>query len=539
MVTRGKTGSLKPTKKLNLFHSTCASEAPTAPSTFSEANKSIEWRRAMADEFFALQTQGTWSLVSPPLNSSVLGCKWTYHLKLHSDGSIAKHKARLVALGNHQEYGMDYTETFSPVAKLPTIRILLTIALHNDWPVQQLDVVNAFLHGSLSETVYMSQPPGFEDATHPNHVCLLHKAIYGLKQAPRQWYNTLTSFLVSLGFSHSTSDPSLLILTKGNIKLFLLIYVDDILLTGNDPTALNNTINQLQQQFRMKILGPVSSFLGISITRTQDSYFLGQKLYAQSILQTAKLEACKPLSNPTCTKLPQVFSSDPVLDDPVMYRRITGSLQYLTLTRPDISFSVNLLSQHMHQPQPNHVFLLKRLLRYIQGTLHYGIPIHKSNFRLSAYSDADWAGDPISRKSTSGYCSYLGTTLISWTVKKQTTVARSSTESEYRSLAALAADVIWIRRILTDFGIPQDVPTDIFCDNTSAIALANNHVFHARTKHIEIDHRFLRDHIQQGTIRILPISTKDQIADILTKSLSTPRFHELRSKLKVFQDPSV
>lgn len=193
----------------------------------------------------------------------------------------------------------------------------------------------------------------------------------------------------------------------------------------------------------------------------------------------------------------------------------------------------------MHQPQPQHAFLLKRLLRYIKGTLDYGIPILKSNLCLSSYSDADWAGDPISQKSTSGYCSYLGQTLISWTVKKQTTVARSSTESEYRALAALTADVIWLRRLLTDFGITQTAPTDIYCDNTSAIALANNPVFHARTKHIEIDHRFVRDHISQGNIRVLPISTIDQIANIFTKSLSTPRFHHLRLKLNVLQDPSV
>ncbi|PKU62304.1 putative mitochondrial protein [Dendrobium catenatum] len=252
----------------------------------------------------------------------------------------------------------------------------------------------------------------------------------------------------------------------------------------------------------------------------------------------AQLTRCNQLSNPTCTKLPQVIQPDPILGDPTMYRKLTGALQYLCLTRPDIAYSVNLLSQHMHQPMPEHTYLLKRLLRYIKGTLQYGIPITKSNLLLTSFSDADWASDPISRKSTTGYCSFLGDSLISWTVKKQTTVARSSTESEYRALAALTADIAWLRRLLTDFGISQDKPTELFCDNTSAIALANNPVFHARTKHIEIDHRFVRDHIQQQNIRILPISTTDQIADILTKSLSTPRFHLLRDKLTVQKAPS-
>ncbi|KAI0507721.1 hypothetical protein KFK09_013849 [Dendrobium nobile] len=235
--------------------------------------------------------------------------------------------------------------------------------------------------------------------------------------------------------------------------------------------------------------------------------------------------------------MPQNIQPDIVLSDPSLYRRITGSLQYLTLTRPDISYSVNCLSQHMHQPLPEHTFLLKRLLRYLKGTLDFGIPILKSNLFLKSFSDADWAGDPSSRKSTSGYCSYLGDTLISWTVKKQTTMARSSTESEYRSLAALIADTIWLRRILSDFDLAQAQPTDVFCDNTSAIALANNPVFHARTKHIEIDHRFVRDHIQQRSIRLLPISTLDQVADIFTKPLSTPRFQALRNKLSVMPRP--
>ncbi|PKU64810.1 Retrovirus-related Pol polyprotein from transposon TNT 1-94 [Dendrobium catenatum] len=538
MVTRQRTGSLKPQSRLNLIHSHMPSMSTADPTSFTEASKNPEWRKAMASEFLALQQQGTWSLVAAPINTSVIGCKWTYRTKLHADGSVARYKARLVAQRNHQEYGLDYYETFSPVAKLPTIRILLTIALYRDWPVHQLDVANAFLHGTLQETIYMKQPKGFEDSTHPTHVCHLHKAIYGLKQAPRQWYNTFTSHLVSMGFQHSVSDPSLLTFIYQSSKIYMLIYVDDILITGDNTELIHNIIHQLNQQFTMKHLGEVHSFPGIEISRKPEQFFLSQKLYAQTILDSVQLGGCNPLANPTCTKLPPKFIAEGLLSDPTTYRRVTGSLQYLTLTRPDISYSVNLLSQHMHQPLDQHIYLLKRLLRYIKGTIEYGIPIIKSNLCLSSFSDADWAGDPVSRKSTSGYCSFLGNTLISWTVKKQTTIARSSTESEYRSLAALTADVIWLRRILNDFGIPQDQPTDIHCDNTSAIALANNPVFHARTKHIEIDHRFVRDHIQQKMIRLIPVSTIDQIADIFTKSLSTPRFQQLRFKLRVIPRPN-
>ncbi|PKU87026.1 Retrovirus-related Pol polyprotein from transposon TNT 1-94 [Dendrobium catenatum] len=539
MITRNKSGSLKPRQRLNLFHEQVSSIPASDPTTFNEANKHFEWRQAMAHEFFALQKQGTWQLVSKPSNAPILGCKWTYRTKRHANGSIVTYKARLVALGNHQEFGIDYNETFSPVAKLPTIRILLTVALNNNWPVQQLDVANAFLHGNLSEVVYMTQPKGFEDSSHPEHVCLLKKAIYGLKQAPRQWYNTFTSYLLSIGFTHSKSDPSLLIQHQSDTTIFLLMYVDDILITGNKSEAISHLLQQLNSIFTMKNLGSVNSFLGINITHNTDSYFLSQKSYAQSILQQAFMVNCKSISNPSCTKLPNQFSEDKLLADPVLYRRLTGSLQYLTLTRPDIAYTVNLLSQHMHNPLSQHIFMLKRLLRYIQGTLSFGIPITKSKLTLQSFSDADWAGDPISRKSTSGYCSFLGTTLISWTVKKQHTTARSSTESEYRALAAAAADIIWLRRILSDFNINTDLPTDVYCDNTSAIALANNPVFHARTKHIEIDQHFIRDHIANKAIRLLPISTVDQVADIFTKPLSTPRFQKLRDKLTVSQAPSV
>ncbi|PKU69726.1 putative mitochondrial protein [Dendrobium catenatum] len=227
------------------------------------------------------------------------------------------------------------------------------------------------------------------------------------------------------------------------------------------------------------------------------------------------------------------------MSDPGLYRSITGALQYLTLTRPDIAFSVNLLSQNMHEPSPKHFYMLKRLLRYIKGSLHFGLPITKSNLILKSFSDADWAGDPVTRKSTTCFCSFLGDSLISWTIKKQRTISKSSTESEYRALAALTSDIIWLRRLLTDFGISQNYSTNLYCDNMSAIALANNPVFHSRTKHIEIDLKFLRDHIQQNNISLHPISTTDQVAYIFTKSLSTPRFHQLRLKLTIVQDPSI
>ncbi|PKU88096.1 Retrovirus-related Pol polyprotein from transposon TNT 1-94 [Dendrobium catenatum] len=494
MITRCKTGSLKPVNRLNLIHQLEPTKNHFTPTAYTDAVKYPEWRKAMADEILALHQQGTWSLVPKP-KSQVLGCKWTYRLKLHSDGSIAKYKARLVALGNNQEFGLNYTETFSPVAKLPTIHILLTIAFSRDMQVHQLDVANAFLHGTLSRQFSCINQKGlkiliiqlmYADCTKP---CMVLNKLRGS--------GTIRSQRISSPSGLPTVHPILhsFLFNKNNIQLFLLIYVDDILFTGNNVSYINQILEQLSNRFAMKNLGHVHNFLGIKIDRNSDSLFLSQAQYATTLLDTAQLTRCNPIHNPTCTKAPADPSQETILSDPTMYRRLVGSLQYLTLTHPDMAYSVNLLSQHMHNPSLYDAFLLKRLLRYIKGTLHFGLPISKSNFTLTSFLDADWAGDPESRKSTSGFCLFLGDTLVSWTVKKQQTVARSSTESEYRALAALTADVIWIQKLLTELGVPQSQPTNIYCDNMSAIALANNPVFHARTKHIEIDQRFTRDHI--------------------------------------------
>ncbi|XP_020691988.1 uncharacterized protein LOC110106423 [Dendrobium catenatum] len=281
--------------------------------------------------------------------------------------------------------------------------------------------MNAFLHGTIDEMIYMKQPKGFEDDHHPHHVCKLKKAIYGLKQAPRQWFQTFSTFLHTLGFSPGIADSSLFILTMGNSHLYLVIYVDDILLTGNDSTLITNVISQLNNKFNMKNLGMASSFLGITISSMNKRYMLSQQHYAASILKLACMTNCKALANPSCARLPDPNIKDALPFDSKLYRHITGSLQYLVITRPDISF--------MGKPE------------------------------LHSYSNADRAGDKETRRSTSGYCTFFGNTLISWSVKKQHTVARSSTEVEYRSLATALANILWLCQLLLDFHIQLQSPT--------------------------------------------------------------------------------
>ncbi|PKU60283.1 Retrovirus-related Pol polyprotein from transposon TNT 1-94 [Dendrobium catenatum] len=505
MLTRSKTGNSRPKHVFDLAHMI----QPTDPTTFAQAIKDEHWRSAMSQEFQALQTQGTWDLVPPMPQQNVLGCKWMFRTKFRSDGSISRYKARLVAKGFNQEYGIDYQETFSPVAKIATIRIFILIALHFNWSITQLDISNAFLHGKLHDTVFMQQPPGFQDATHPNYVCKLNKALYGLKQSPREWYATLSTHLQQFGFQISSSDPSLLTYNKNNVRLYILIYVDDILLTGNSETELTRLLSNLHNKFQMKNLGKLSQFLGIQAVYTEYGILLQQQQYAKRILQRAGMDSSKPVLTPSSGKVVLTKNSNEAFANPQLYRHLIGSLQYLTLTRPDIQFAVHQLSQSMHLPCNYHFNSLKRLLRYIQGTTHVGIPLHKADLKLYGYADADWANDSTDRKSISGYCNMLGKSIISWQVKKQQTVARSSTEAEYRALAAEASEVLWLRRLLVDFHLPSTAPTTIFCDNTSAIALANNPVYHARTKHIDVDCHFIRDSIRAQHIIIHHICTKD------------------------------
>ncbi|PKU67803.1 Retrovirus-related Pol polyprotein from transposon TNT 1-94 [Dendrobium catenatum] len=533
MLTRFKTGKLKPRQIISMD----TVLVPTDPTCYTQAVKQSHWRRAMSNEFEALQKQGTWKLVPPSPSQHVLGCKWIYKTKLNSDGIISRYKARLVAQGCNQQYGLDYDDTFSPVAKLPTIRIFLKVAVTLQWTILQLDVSNAFLHGKLTETVFMKQPSGFIDPLYPDHVCLLQKAIYGLKQSPRKWFETFSSYLLEYGFLHSSADPSLLFYHKNNISLFILVYVDDILLTGNHADTIQHLLSSLSTTFHMKNLGKISHFLGMKVTHVAHGLHLSQSSYATEILTRAGMAECKSISSPSPTKF---FSFSVSVLPPAqaeLFRHIVGSLQYLTLTRPDIAFTVNKLCQHMHQPLEDDFKLLKRLLRYVKGTLFFGLPILPGKLELSAFSDSDWAGDPSDRKSTSGYCAFLGETLISWQVKKQKTVARSSTEAEYRALATATTDLIWLRRLLHEFHIDIAKPTFLFCDNISAMAIATNPIFHARTKHIEIDFHFIRDCIKNKVIQLSHVHTQDQLADVFTKPLSIPRFTDLRNKLTISEAP--
>lgn len=393
------------------------------PTSVGQALSSPHWFQAMKDEYHALLKNQTWTLVSPSVSRKPIGCKWVFRVKENPDGSINKYKAMLVAKGFHQQAGTDFTETCSPVVKPVTVRTVLTLAVTHKWPIQQIDVNNAFLNGTLEEEVFMLQPPGFE-AADKTLVCKLNKAIYGLKQAPRAWFDKLKGSLLHHGFLASKCDPSLFLLHTASLTIMVLVYVDDIIITGNSASFITALIKNLNTDFSLKQLGKLDYFLGIEVTHLPNgSLLLSQAKYLTDLLAKINMLNANGMPTPmvSTSKLSKIGS--PAVSDPTQFRSVVGALQYATLTRPEISFSVNKVCQFLSNPLEEHWKAVKRILRYLSGTLHHGLLIQPASphqpLSLLGFCDADWASDPDDRRSTSGACVFLGPNLISWWSKKQ------------------------------------------------------------------------------------------------------------------------
>ncbi|KAK1408451.1 hypothetical protein QVD17_40235 [Tagetes erecta] len=519
---------------------TTTTQPITEPSNITQALKQPQWRKAMQDEFDALQRNNTWTLVPSTSAPNLVGCKWVFRTKFKPDGSFDRFKARLVAKGFHQRPGLDYVETFSPVVKPATIRLILSLATSHNWCLRQLDINNAFLQGNLTESVYMSQPPGFADPSLPTHVCKLNKAIYGLRQASRAWYDELKKFLLSYNFTPTISDPSLFIQKHTPSPIYIIVYVDDIIITGPNSTLVETFINSLANRFSLKDLGTLSYFLGVEVIPHTDGLFLSQGKYILDLLNRANMSDSKPVTTPMSTSEPPTKLDGTPLPSPTDYRAFVGALQYLSLTRPDVAFTVNKLSQFMHSPTNIHWSALKRLLRYLHGTMHHGLLIRRhSPLNLHAFTDADWAGDKLTYRSTTGYIVYLGSNPISWGSKRQPTLARSSTEAEFRAVASTTTEVQWIISLLQELGYQSTVTPAIYCDNLSATHYSANPVFHSRMKHLALDFHFVREKVKDGTVRVTHISGDDQLADALTKPLPKPRHLNLMSKIGLLSKSSI
>ena len=490
----------------------------------------------MDEEYQALIKNQTWHLVPPQPGRNLIDCKWVFKLKRKADGSIERYKARLVAKGFKQRYGIDYEDTFSPVVKSATVRLILSLAISKGWSLNQLDVQNAFLHGILEEDVYMRQPPGYVNPQLPRHVCKLDKSLYGLKQSPRAWYSRLSTKLQELEFVPSKADTSLFIYNKGGVHIYMLIYVDDIIIASSSPRAVPELVRNLQQEFAIKDLGDLHYFLGVEVKRKRDGAVLLQTKYANDLLARVGMTDCKPVTTPMSNteKLSRGEGTELSAADATRYRSVVGALQYLTLTRPDIAFAVNKVCQFLQTPTDQHWSAVKRILRYVKNTSGVGLHIPRSaSTHISAFSDADWAGSVDDRRSTSGFLVFLGSNLVTWSSRKQQTVSRSSTEAEYKALANATAEIIWLQSLLGELGVYQSRAPTLWCDNLGATYLAANPVFHARTKHIEVDFHFVRERVARKTLEIRFISTQDQLADGLTKPVGVQQLRTLCHNLNL------
>uniref|UniRef100_A0A2N9J0C0 Integrase catalytic domain-containing protein n=1 Tax=Fagus sylvatica TaxID=28930 RepID=A0A2N9J0C0_FAGSY len=502
------------------------------PKSYREALSHPGWRKAMEEEMHALELNHTWDLIPKPAGTSIVGCRWVFTVKQNPDGTVDRLKARLVAKGFTQTYGLDYTETFSPVAKLNSIRIIISLAANLDWPLHQLDVKNAFLHGDLTETVYMTQPPGFESKG--ECVCHLKKSIYGLKQSPRAWFDKFSKAVVSHGMTRSQADHSVFFKKTRTGIVILVVYVDDIVITGSDKEGIQILINHLSSSFLTKDLGKLRYFLGIEVARSKAGISLSQRKYTLDILQDTGYLGSKPVATPMEPNLKLMPDEGDFVDDPDTYRRLVGKLIYLTITRPDISYAVSIVSQFMTNPRVPHMNAVIRILKYLKNAPGRGLFYRSSgHLRIEGYTDADWAGSPSDRKSTTGYCTFIGGNLVTWRSKKQSVVARSSAEAEYRAMAHTTCELTWLRTVLQEFGLLTQGPTPLYCDNQAAIHIASNPVFHERTKHIEVDCHFVRSKVESKDIITPFVPSGSQLADIFTKALPKNAIDSICSKLGV------
>ena len=513
------------------------------PATYEEACKNPRWIEAMNEEIAALNRNGTWEICVLPDGRHAIGYKWIFKIKYKANGEVDRFKARLVAKGYNQREGIDYDETFSLVVKIVTIRCILSIAVNNHWPLYQLDVNNAFLYGELEEEVYMTIPEGFSDKG-DNRVCKLVKSLYGLKQAPRKWNEKLTSVLIENGFVQSPNDFSLFIKNQKGVVLVLLIYVDDIIVTGNNVVEIDKFKTFLGTKFMLKDLGKLKYFLGIEVLDIADGICLTQRKYCTELLSEFGMLGCKPCStpievNPDDKKVVSKFGDDEPLTGVTSYQKLVGKLIYLTLTRPDISYAVHCLSQVMHKPMKSHMRLAFRVLRYLKKEPGLGITFNTSNNNdLRVYVDSDWAKCKVTRRSITGYSVFMGNNLVSWKSKKQSVVSRSSTEAEYRAMCNVCCEVMWIMKVLGDLQVNVSLPVEMSCDNNSAIQISANPVLHERSKHFEIDLFFLREKVAAGLIKPMKVKSEDNIADIFTKGLSITdhnKFCVALGLLNVFQ----
>lgn len=534
-----------PPQRLNDYVVGKAVLAMDEPTTYEEAvtcEEKEEWIRAMTEEFQTLIDNDTWELVDPPVDRNIIGSRWVFKRKLNVDGKIDRFKARLVAQGFAQRIGVDFDDSFAPVAMHSTLRVLLTIAGYRKMQVKHLDVKAAYLYGTLEEEVFMRQPPGYAVPHKEQQVCRLKKSIYGLKQAARTWHRTITDMLLKMGFEQCKSD-SCLYRKKyaGGEWMYILLYVDDILVVCKQPKYIRKVELELQTKLKITKLGNVSCFLGIRVVRDQEGFYnLSQECFIKKMANSFGLASAKGSKFPMDTGYFKNRQDSKPLPNIAEYQRLIGSLLYIaTHSRPDISACVGILSRKVSSPTLVDWTEARRVVRYLLQTINYGLRLGApgAELKLVGYCDSDWAGDSSDRKSCSGYLYRIGGATVSWVSRKQSCVATSTMEAEYIALSGAAQEAVWLRSLLDELGETQVQATTVYEDNRSCLDFVALDHQKKRSKHIDIRYHYTRDVCAAGAIDLQFCSSEEMIADILTKPLGAERVRKFVAKMGLVSIP--
>jgi hypothetical protein len=515
--------------------------AENDPESFSQAMSCKEselWYDAMKEEMNSIKSNEVWDLVELPNGAKAIGCKWVFKTKKDSLGNIERYKARLVAKGFTQKEGIDYTETFSPVSKKDSLRVIMALVAHFDLELQQMDVKTTFLNGDLEEEVYMKQPEGFPSSDGEQLVCKLKKSLYGLKQASRQWYLKFHNVISSFGFVENIMDQCIYLKVSGSKICFLVLYVDDILLATNDKGLLYEVKQFLSKNFDMKDMGEASYVIGIKIHRDRFRGILGlsQETYINKILERFRMKDCSPSIAPIvkgdrfnlnqCPK--NDFEREQMKNIP--YASAVGSLMYAQVcTRPDIAFVVGMLGRYQSNPGIDHWRAAKKVMRYLQGTKNYMLMYRRTNnLEVIGYSDSDFAGCVDSRKSTSGYTFMMAGGAVSWRSAKQTLIATSTMEAEFVSCFEATLHGVWLKSFISGLRIMDSIskPLRMYCDNSAVVFMAKNNKSGSRNKHIDIKYLAIRERVKEKKVVIEHVSTELMIVDPLTKGMPPFKFKE-------------
>ncbi|KAD2804053.1 hypothetical protein E3N88_37430 [Mikania micrantha] len=501
------------------------------PQTYRDAVTSLEgpqWKEAIKNEIDSILQNHTWELVDIPPGCKPLGYRWIFKRKMKADGSIDKYKARLVIKGFRQKEGVDYFDTYSPVTRITSIRLVLAIAALRNLEVHQMDVKTAFLNGDLEEEIYMEQPEGFSTPGQEGKVCKLVKSLYGLKQAPKQWHQKFDQVMLNNGFKINECDKCVYVKNTMRGYVILCLYVDDMLIVGTNDKMIKSTKDMLKARFDMKDMGLADVNLGIKFNRTQHDLVLSQSHYVDKILEKFNEGDTSVAQTPVDTTQHLSKNRGEGVAQ-LEYSRIIGSLMYLmTCTRPDLAYAVSRLSRYTSNPSSEHWKSMTRLLRYLRYTRNYGLHYGRDPAVIEGYSDANWISDMKDSKSTSGYVFTLGGAAIAWKSSKQTLIARPTMESEFIALDKAGEEAEWLRQFVEDvpgWSKPMSAIC-IHCDCQSAIGRAQSAMYNGKSRHIRRRHNTIRQLLSMGVISIDYVRSKDNIADPFTKGLSRELVHK-------------